>query len=207
MAAVEFYTMPMSRGQIARWALHEVGADYQHHLIVIDQPRDPVFLALNPMGKVPTIVHHTGEGDHVVTEAAAVCAYLAFAFPDAGLAPTDAERANFFRWLFFAAGSLEAAFTAKGLGVEPAADQVKSIGFGSIPQLTETLDQHFSTHDYVCGSRFTMADVYVGSHTDFGLMTGMLPERAGLRAYVDRVLDRPAYHEARTIDDKLAAQG
>ena len=103
-AHITFYTNPMSRGQIVRWALEESGTDYE--TVVVEYGEDmkgPEYLAINPMGKVPAIRH----GKAVVTECAAICAYLAEAFPQAGLLPNAEERAAYFRWMFFAAGPLE----------------------------------------------------------------------------------------------------
>jgi len=103
-----FYTHPMSRGRIVRWMLEEVGQPYQTELLdFATTMRAPAYLAINPMGKVPALRH----GEIVVTEAAAICAYLADAFPEAGLAPPpgDKRRGAYYRWLFFAAGPLDAA--------------------------------------------------------------------------------------------------
>ena len=97
-----FYTNPMSRGQIVRWMLEEVGAPYEPRILDYGTTmKDTAYLAVNPMGKVPAIVHD----GKVVTECAAICAYLADAFPAAGLAPDPADRADYYRWLFFTAGS------------------------------------------------------------------------------------------------------
>src|SRR6185312_13672265 len=124
-----FYTNPMSRGRIVRWMLEEVGQPYRTELLqYADSMKAPAYLAINPMGKVPAIRH----GDVVVTEGAAICAYLADAFPEAGLAPPTAERGDYYRWLFFAAGPVEAAVTARSLGFSPAADQKRMAGFGSL---------------------------------------------------------------------------
>ena len=110
------YTNPMSRGRIARWMLEEIGAPYRTEIVEFGPTmKAPEYLAINPMGKVPAIRH----GETVVTECAAICAYLADAFPDADLAPPLAERGAYYRWLFFAAGPLEAAITDRDLGMEP----------------------------------------------------------------------------------------
>src|ERR1700729_2872218 len=110
-----FYTNPMSRGRIARWMLEEVGQPYRTETLDFGTTmKAPAYLAINPMGKVPAIRH----GDTVVTEGAAICAYLADAFPQAGLAPPPGDRLRgpYYRWLFFAAGPVEAAASNKALG-------------------------------------------------------------------------------------------
>ena len=106
MTTYTFYTNPMSRGQIARWALHEAGVEYQQ--VLVDWAAKPAaFVTANPMGKVPTVVHHSPTGDLVITECAAICAYLAHQHTGAGLLPTGAEAADYYRWMFFAAGPVE----------------------------------------------------------------------------------------------------
>lgn len=201
MAAYTFYTSPMSRGQIARWALHEAGADYQHELV--DWAARPAgLLAANPLGKVPVLVHHAAEGPRVITECAAICAYLA---DGTALAPTDAERADYHRWMFFAAGPLEQAIVARALGwqVPPAREMM--VGFGNYDRAVDAREGHFASHDYVCGARFTMADVYVGSQVDWGLSFKTLPDRPAFAAYAARLRERPAYAEAKAIDGALIA--
>jgi glutathione S-transferase len=202
MAAFTFYTHPMSRGQIARWALHEAGADYAQ--VIVDwKDKQPAFVAANPMGKVPTIVHHAASGDRVVTEAAAVCAYLAEMHPQAGLLPDDEEKADYLRWLFFAAGPVEAAITSRMLKCEPSADQQVAAGWGSYERAVGTLEGHLADRDYVCGERFTMADVYVGSAVDWGLTFGSLPPNQAFVAYAERLQARPAYKAGKAIDNAL----
>ena len=109
------YTNPRSRGRVARWMLEEVGAPYQTEILDYGTTmKAPAYLAINPMGKVPALRHN----NIVVTESAAICAYLADAFPDAGLAPPphDPMRGPYYRWLFFAAGPFEASASNKALG-------------------------------------------------------------------------------------------
>jgi glutathione S-transferase len=202
MADYTFFTNPMSRGQIVRWALHEVDADYEQVLIEW-QNKSPDFLAANPMGKVPTIIHHTDDGDRVVTEAAAICLYLAEMEPEAGLLPTDAELADYLRWTLFAAGPVEQAITSRALKFEPTPEQQPMAGWGSFDRTMDTLEQHLSRRDYVCGDRFTMADVYVGSTVDWGLTFGIVPPREAFVAYAERIQARPQYKEAKAVDNKL----
>jgi glutathione S-transferase len=202
MSDLIFYTNPMSRGRIARWMLEEVGEPYDVRLVDwADKPDD--FLAANPMAKVPTLIHR----DRVVTECAAVIAYLADTFPDAALAPTEEERADYYRWMFFAAGPLEAATTNRSLGVEPSEEQQGMVGYGSLDRVVGALKRAVTANDYVAGDRFTAADVYVGSHIGWGLQFGALPESGEFSAYLARVMDRPAAVRARALDDALIAAG
>jgi glutathione S-transferase len=201
--SLKFYTNPMSRGQIARWALHEAGADYDQVLLEYDTTmKAEEYLKINPMGKVPAI-DHDGK---IVTEGAAICAYLAEAFPGAGLAPTADERADYFRWLFFAAGPLEAAITNRSMGFEVAKDRERMAGYGNYDQVVDVLDAKFQTDAYVCGARFTMADVYVGAQVVWGTQFGTLPERQSLLDYGKRVTDRDGYRAAKAVDDALIAE-
>ena len=205
MAQYTFFTNPMSRGQIARWALHEAGASYDQ--VLVDWAAKPAaFIAANPMGKVPTIVHHSETGERVVTECAAICAYLAETHPEAGLLPSDAELADYYRWMFFAAGPVEQAIVGRSMGWEVPEGREGMVGFGSFERVLDTLDGHFSDHAYVCGPRFTMADVYVGSQIDWGLTFGSIPPRESFVAYAERLQARTAYKAAKGIDAALIAE-
>nr|WP_276508864.1 glutathione S-transferase family protein [Sphingomonas insulae] len=196
------YTNPMSRGRIARWMLEEVGADYE--VVLLDYAatmKQQPFLAINPMGKVPAIVHH----GRTVTECAAVCAYLAEAFPDSGLAPNADERADYYRWLFFAAGPVEAAVTNRSLGVVPTDQQRRMVGYGDYDRVVDVLEQAVAAHAYIAGDRFTAADVYVGSQVIWGVQFGSLPKRDAFDAYVARLVKRDAYVRAAALDDAAMA--
>ncbi len=202
MAEITFFTNPMSRGQIARWALHEAGADYE--AVIVDWNDKPAaFLAANPMGKVPTIIHHAPGGDRVVSEAAAICAYLAEIRPGADLLPQEEEKADYYRWLFFAAGPVEQAVTSRALKFEPGPEQQVMVGFGSYGRTMATLEHHLAANRFVCGDRFTMADVYVGSHVDWGLNFGTFPKRDAFVVYAERCRARDAYQAGKAIDNKL----
>ena len=203
MAEYTFFFNPMSRAQIARWALHEAKADYEP--VLVDWAnKPPELLTANPMGKLPTIVHHHGGHDHAVSEAAAVCHYLAeMSAPE--LLPRDEEKADYFRWLFFAAGPLEQAVTATAMGWSEGERQMM-VGFGSFDRAIDALDGWLAGRDYVCGERFTMADVYVGSQVMWGLSFGSMPERASFKAYWERCGARPAYQEGSAIDNALIAE-
>lgn len=198
-----FYTNPMSRGQIARWMLEEVGAPYEPRILDYGTTmKDDAYLAVNPMGKVPAVVHD----GKVVTECAAICAYLADAFPEAGLAPDVADRADYYRWLFFTSGPVEQAITAKHFGVEPDADQQRMAGFGSLPAALDALESAVAGKAFVAGDRFSAADVYVGSQIDWGLQFGTIPSRPAFEAYVAPLRERPAYKRAKEIDNGLIAE-
>ncbi len=202
MATYSFFTNPMSRGQIARWALHEAGADYEQMLVDF-KAKSPALLAVNAMGKVPAIVHHVDEGDRVVTEAAAICAYLAEMHPEAGLLPNDGQMADYYRWMFFAAGPLEAAVTARSLGFVPPPDKEGFVGWGSFARAIAAIEQHLAGRNFVCGDQFTMADVYVGSQIDWGLTFGSIPPREAFVAYAERLQARAAYKAAKAVDNAL----
>lgn len=200
MSELTFYTNPMSRGQIVRWALQEVGAQYEQVLVNYgEEMKSAEYRKINPMGKVPAIQH----GDNVITECAAICAYLADAFPDAKLAPDTADRADYYRWLFFAAGPLEAAIINKSLGFDVNEEQQRMAGYGNYDLVVDVLDQWLSTRDYVCGDQFTMADVYVGAQVDWGVMFKTLPEKASFIAYAERLRRREPYQQAKAIDAEL----
>lgn len=206
MSELVLYTNPMSRGRMARWMLEEVGAPYETRILNYGpEMKSSEYLALNPMGKVPAIVHD----GHVVTEAAAICAYIALAFPEAGLAPEPGERADFFRWLFLAAGPGEAAITNNAFGFHlPDTDEARGrAGYGSLDAVADALASMLADgRDYVCGTRFTGADVYVGGQIQFGLQFNTLPERPGFAEYAQRLASRPAAMRANEIDDALLRQ-
>ncbi len=202
-AELTFYTNPMSRGRIVRWMLEEVAQPYRTEILGYGETgtKAPAFLAINPMGKVPALRH----GDHVVTEGAAICAYLADAYPDADLAPPpgSAARAAYYRWLFFAAGPLEAAVTDKVLGVVVPPGRERMVGYGSFADLVDALDGAVAGGGYLAGDRFTAADLYLGSQIGWGMMFGTLEKRPAFQRYWARLSQRPAAVRAREIDDAL----
>jgi glutathione S-transferase len=201
--AIDFYFNPQSRARIARWMLEEVGEPYREHLLgYADSMKAPDYLAINPMGKVPAIVHD----GRVVTECAAVCAYLADAFPDAGLAPAPTDRADYYRWMFFAAGPLEQASIDRARKIEVSEDQSRMVGYGQFDTVIDALDGMLADRDYVAGDRFSAADVYVGSHLLWGSMFGWLPQRDSFDRYMARLRERPAYLRGNEKDDAAAAQ-
>ena len=200
--ALTFYTNPMSRGRIARWILEEVGVAYE--AVILDYAasmKADAYLTVNPMGKVPAIVHD----GKVVTEGAAICAYLADTFAEAGLAPTEAERADYYRWMFYAAGPVEAAITNRSLGVVPSAEQQRMVGYGSYETMVDTFAGAVAANPFIAGDRFTAADVYAGSQVIWGVQFGTLPKLPVFEDYVARVTTRDAYKRAVAIDDALMA--
>ena len=199
-----FYTHPMSRGRIVRWMLEEAGQPYRTVLVDYAAMKSPDYLAVNPMGKVPSITHR----GVVVTECAAICAYLADALPDARLAPSagDPLRGLYYRWMFFAAGPVEAAVTAKSLGQLPPADKAATVGYGSFDQVVDGLEHALDRSPWILGEQFSAADVYVGSQIAWGLMFKTLPARPVFQAYAERIAARPAAVRAREIDDALVAE-
>jgi glutathione S-transferase len=200
-----FYTNPMSRGRVVRWMLEEVGQPYRTEVLDYGTTmKAPAYLAINPMGKVPALRH----GEVVVTEGAAICAYLADAFPEAGLAPghRGRQRGPYYRWLFFAAGPLEAAATAKAFGFEVPAKRRGTVGYGSLDDVLATLESALADRTYLVGERFSAADLYVGSHIGWGMQFGTIDKRPAFERYVAHIGARPAAVRAREIDDALAAE-
>jgi glutathione S-transferase len=200
-----FYTNPRSRGRIVRWLLEEIGQPYHTEMLDYGTPmKAPAYLAVNPMGKVPALVH----GETVVTEAAAICTYLADAFPQAGLAPPPGDhlRGPYYRWLFFAAGPVEAAVSNHAFGFVVPSERERSIGYGSLERVMKALEDAVSTADYLAGDKFTVADVYAGSQIGFGLMFGTIDKRPAFERYWQRISARPAYARAAALDEALMAK-
>jgi glutathione S-transferase len=200
-----FYTNPMSRGRIVRWMLEEVGQPYRTEVLdYATTMKAPEYLAINPMGKVPALRH----GDTVITECAAICAYLADAFPAARVAPppTDALRGPYYRWLFFGAGPLEAAWTNQALGVVVPPERERMAGYGNIATVLDVLEKAVARAPYLVGDSFTATDLYIGSQLGFGLQFGMIEKRPAFVEYVGRLSARPAAVRAKQIDDALSPQ-
>jgi len=196
MTDLTFYTNPQSRGQMIRWMLEEVGAPYNTQCLTYGGTmKSEPYLSVNPMGKVPAIKH----GDKVVTEVAAICAYLADAFPEAGLAPPPAERADYYRFLFFAAGPMEQAFSLKAVGYEVPQDKQAMFGFGNHQNTFAALTKMLEGRDYITG-KFSAADLYVASELGFMMMFGLLEQKEPFASYVARCTDREAYRRAKQKD-------
>ncbi|MDJ0388089.1 glutathione S-transferase family protein [Roseomonas sp. E05] len=199
------YTHPMSRGRIVRWVLEEIGQPYRAEIVEYGPAmKAPAFRAINPMGKVPALRH----GGTIVTETAAICAYLADAFPAAKLAPApdDRRRGSYYRWLFFGAGPVEAAATNASLGfVVPEGKQVM-VGYGRLAEVLDVLEGAVGQGDYLLGDQFTVADMYLGSQIGWGMMFGTIERRPAFERYWERLAARPAAQRARQIDDALMAE-
>jgi glutathione S-transferase len=199
------YTNPFSRGRIAHWMLEEVGAPYRLSLVRFDKQdhKQPAFLNLNPMGKVPTIVHR----GTVVTEGAAICAYLADAFPEVALAPdpSDPRRGTYLRWLFFGAGCVEPALVDK-MFERPIPDRPGALGYGSYADTLRALELAITPGPFVLGDRFSAADVYLGSEIEWGLTAKALEPRPAFTSYIERFSERPSYKRYSAQCMELAAQ-
>ena len=191
MAGYTFFHNPMSRASIAQWAFLEAGVEPDIvHVPFDDKPA--ALMEANPMGKIPTIVHHLDTGDVVVSEAPAICHYLA-EMDAHNLLPKAHEKAAYFRWLFFASGPLEAAVTSRSMGWEVPEDKQGTVGYGDYDRTMDALDGWLAGHDYVAGDRFTMADVYVGAQVGWGLAFGTMPKRDSFEAYMSRIAPREAF--------------
>lgn len=203
MSMLKLYTNPRSRGRIVRWMLEEIGQPYETAVLEYGAAmQQPAYLALNPMGKVPTLVH----GEQVVTEVPAILCHLADAFPAAGLALEPAQRADYYRWLFFAAGPLEAAVTDRGLGIEAVPPEKQGfVGYGSFDRVVDVLARMLDGRRFIAGDRFSAADLYLASALNFGLLFKTLPERPAFKAYVEPHIARPAFARAAALDDGPAS--
>jgi glutathione S-transferase len=198
METLTFYTNPQSRGRIAHWMLEETGQPYE--TVWLDYGttmKASSYLAVNPMGKVPALVH----GGGVVTENGAIITWLADAFPQAGLMPPD--RGRFYRWMFFGAGPVEAAVTNKALGVQVPPERRAMVGYGSLEQVTDVLEQALTEAPYLCGGAFSAADVFVGSQIGWGIRFGTIEARPVLADYWERISARPALARSSAACDAM----
>jgi glutathione S-transferase len=195
----------MSRGRIAHWMLEEIGAPYRVHLLRFDkgEHKKKEYLAVNPMGKIPAIVHR----GKVVTEAAAICAYLADAFPERGLAPAldDPARGTYFRWLFFGAGCVEPAMVDRMLS-RPKPERAGTVGYGSYEDTLAALELAVTPGPFLLGEKFTAADVYIASQIGWGMLTKSLEPRPAFQAYAGRMADRPAFRRVNEQNEQFVAQ-
>ena len=199
-----FYTNPRSRGSVVHWMLEEIGCPYRMEIKEYGTTmKAPDYLAINPMGKVPAIKH----GDTVVTETPAILAYLADAFPEAGLAPAPAERGAYYRWLFFGSGCMEPAMINHSMGWDPSTPELQGrCGYGSFALVIDTLAGALKGKTYIAGDRFSAADLYIGAMLNFGMMFGMVEKRPEFEAYCGGLLSRPAGLRAKEKAEKLASQ-
>ncbi len=203
MSELKFYTNPMSRGQTVRWMLEEVGQPYDTEILdYASTMKAEPYLSVNPMGKVPAIAHK----GKVVTEVAAICCYLADAFPEACLAPDPSDRADYYRWIFFTSGPVEAAFSNKAAGWEPTPERQRMFGYGNYDLAIATLEKALTGKAYIAADRFTAADLFVGANVNFMLQFNLLEPRPMFTDYAARMTDRDAFRRAREIDGKLIAE-
>jgi glutathione S-transferase len=202
-APLHFYYNPHSRAAIVHWMLEELGVPYEMHVLRFDKAehKTPEFLAINPMGKVPTIRH----GDVVVTEGPAICTYLADAFPAAGFAPAigDPRRGPYLRWLFFTGSCIEPAMSDYALKREPGRPSM--MGYGSFDDVMNTAALAVKDGPYLLGNMFSAADVAFGSGIMFGMMFDIIPKRPEFLAYAEQLNKRPALQRAHAKDEEVAA--
>lgn len=192
---ITFYHNPQSRGRIVHWMLEEANAPYEVKVVDFEQKehKSPEYLAINPMGKIPAIVHR----GTVVTECAAICAYLADAFPAAGLAPAldDPKRGSYLRWLFFGAGCVEPAIIDQMFS-RPPPSRPAAMGYGNYADTLSTLEKALTPGPFVLGEVFSAADVYLGSAIGWGLSMKAIEPRPVFGTYLARIGQRPAYQRA-----------
>jgi glutathione S-transferase len=202
---ITFFHNPMSRGRVAHWMLEEVGVPYEVQLLdfASGEHKKAEYTALNPMGKIPAIVHR----GVVITETAAIVAYLADAFPAAGLAPAidDPRRGSYLRWLFFGAGCIEPAIVDKML-VRPPVERRGALGYGSYEDTMATLEKALTPGPFLTGDQFTAADLYIASMLSWGMMTKTIEPTPITSAYARRAADRSAAKRAMEKNAALAAQ-
>ncbi|WCE03266.1 glutathione S-transferase family protein [Pseudoxanthomonas sp. JBR18] len=196
------YTHPLSRGRVARWMIEETGLPYEARILDYGTGmKSPEYLAINPMGKVPALRH----GEAVVTENAAICAYLAELVPERRLAPPEDSptRAAYFRWLFFLAGPFESLMTAREAGAlcEPV-----SAGYGREEDVLRALEQAVEGRKHLAGDHFTAVDLYAAACIGYYLRIGALAPRPAFVAFVQAHMSRPAALRAMEIDNALAPQ-
>jgi glutathione S-transferase len=204
MAKLMLYHAAPSRSSITRWMLEEIGEPYDIHLLNLAKGdnRAPEYLAVNPMGKVPALKH----GDVVITEAAAICTYLADEFPRAKLnVPIgDPRRGVYLKWLFFGPSCIEAAIMDRAF---PRKEEARrgALGYGDFETVMDVTAKAVVKGPYLMGEQFTAADVVVGSTLRWGTMFKMLPDRSEFTAYIGRLAARPALQRAEAQDRELAA--
>ena len=204
MANLTLYHASPSRSSIARWMLEEIGEPYDLHVLSLakGEQRAPDYLAVNPMGKVPALKH----GDTVITEAAAICTYLADEFPQAQLnVPVgDPRRGTYLRWLFFAPSCIEPAITDRAF---PRKEEPRRgmLGYGDFDTVMAVVAAAVEPGPYLMGEQFTAADVVLGSTLRWGMMFGVLPKRPEFVAYVGRLEQQPALKRAIALDQELAS--
>lgn len=200
MSDLVFYTNPKSRGRIVHWMLEEIGKPYETVWLEYGpKMKSKEYLSINPMGKVPAL----RDGDIVVTETPAICAYLADRFPEKNLAPpaNHPSRAAYYRWLFFAASPLDMAVTAKSLDWQVPEGKNILVSFGSYEDTLNALEKALMPGPYICGEQFTAADVYIGSSLGWGMMFGTIEKRPVFETYLGHLRPRLAFQKAHHINE------
>lgn len=196
---LKLYTNAQSRGLVIEWLLIELGAEFEKiELAYHTEMKSESYLKINPFGKVPTLV----DGDIVIYEMAAICAYLADKFFDQGLAPAldDPKRGLYYRWLLFAAGPWDAANSDRALKVEISDDQKMYIGYGNFQDTYTALIQGLEqAQPYLCGEQFTAADVFVASMLFWQLKMAQIESHPAIEKYLDVVKSRKNLKNPQTL--------
>ncbi len=204
-ANIDFYTNAMSRGRIVHWMMEELGEPYRTHWVDYGGPmKSPEYLAINPMGKVPALAHD----GNVITECAAILTFLAASYPGKGLIPADsAALAKFYRWMFFTAGPVDQATSAKSMEWVVTEERKAMLGFGNLDDTMDAVESALSSADpWICGDQFTAVDVYLGSQIHWGLQFGTWDDRPRFKEYAERCGRRPALLRANEINERRIAE-
>jgi glutathione S-transferase len=204
MAKLTLYHAAPSRSSVTHWMLEEIGEPFDLHLLSLarGEHKSPEYLKINPMGKVPALRH----GDVVITEGAAICAYLADEFPDRKLnIPVgDPRRGVYLKWLFFGPSCFEPAITDRAFPrKEP--PRAAALGHGDYDTVLGVLSDAVAKGPYLMGEQFTAADVVIGAGLRWGMQFKLVPERPEFIAYTSRLAQRPALQRAEAKDKELAA--
>ncbi|UJF24141.1 glutathione S-transferase family protein [Suttonella sp. R2A3] len=214
MSTLTFYTNPQSRGAVVRWLLTELGlqdgVDYTTVILQYGSDASPDgiksanYLNINPMGKVPTLT----DGDTVISETAAICAYLTDKYHDRQLAPAidSPLRGEYYRWLFFAHGVLEPALLNHHFHFELKEEQTSTAGYGQLSDVINTLVSKLKTSHYLVGDRFSTADLYLSNALNFYLTFGLIEPLPEFQAYAARHTARESFQRAKAIDGALLNQ-
>jgi glutathione S-transferase len=201
-ADILFFHAPNSRSAGTRALLEELGASYRMHVLNLktNDQRQPDYLAINPMGKVPAILH----GEALITEQPAVFMFLADHFAQAGLAPPigDPLRGPYLRWMVYYGSCFEPALIDKSMQREPALPSTSP--YGDFDTMLNTLVDQLGKGPWLLGERFTAADVLWGTALNWTTMFKLVPELPVIRSYIDRVMKRPAMQRAAAMDAELA---
>ena len=205
MATLTLYHAAPSRSSVTLWMLEELGHPYDLKLINLQAGENlkPDYLAINPMGKVPALKH----GDTIITELAAICAYLADEFPDAKLnVPVGTPRRGvYLKWLFFGPGCLEPAVIDRAAPRKEGARRAM-LGYGDFDTTMNVMAKAVEKGPWLMGEQFTAADVVIGANIRWGMMFKMIPERKEFTDYAARIAARPAAQRAEAKDKELLAK-